>query len=124
MNEDYILNKSFGFSVQITKIYQTLVTEREEYFLSKQLLRAGTSIGAFVEEAVGGNSSINFSDKLDKAYKEARETRYWLKLLSETDYLESDSSESLIDGCNELIRLLNPGRTDSKNEIKQNHHHV
>ena len=66
------------------KLYGQLVAQKE-YVISKQLLRSGTSIGANVEEAVVGQSKKDFLSKMSIASKEARETKYWLRLLQESD---------------------------------------
>jgi len=75
-NDNVIKVKSYNFSLRIIKLYKYLVEEKKEYVLSKQILRSGTSIGANVEEAIGGISEKDFLFKLTIAYKEARETRY------------------------------------------------
>ncbi len=74
--------------------------------MSKQLLRSGTSIGANVEEAIGGQSEKDFISKLSIAYKEARETKYWIKLLQATDYLSTDESKGLLDDAEEICKIL------------------
>ena len=75
---------------------------KKEYILSKQVLRSGTSIGANVEEALGGQSKADFIAKLPIAYKEARETSYWLRLLKYTDYLTEKEFESIHADAEEL----------------------
>lgn len=87
--DNLIQTKSYAFALRIVKLYQFLSTEKKEYVLSKQLLRSGTSIGANVEEAMGGCSRADFLHKITIAYKEARETSYWLRLLHDADYLTS-----------------------------------
>ena len=77
--------------------------ERE---LCVQLLKAGTSVGANVEEAVGGSSRKDFIHKLEIAYREARETRYWLRLLKEADLIEGKLADSFISDCEEIIKIL------------------
>lgn len=72
MKENVIQNKSYAFSLKIVKLYKQLVDEKREYVLSKQLLRSGTSIGANIEEAIGGQSEKDFYAKLTISYKEAR----------------------------------------------------
>ncbi|MFP4092636.1 MAG: four helix bundle protein [Cyclobacteriaceae bacterium] len=67
--------------------------------LSRQLLRSGTSIGANVEEGVGGFTRKDFRAKLSIAYKEARETKYWLRLLKETGYINEEAFESMLHDC-------------------------
>ena len=74
--------------------------------MSKQVLRAGTSIGANIEEALGGQSRKDFIAKMSIASKEARETLYWIRLLKETDYLEEKMAASLKQDCDELSKLL------------------
>jgi four helix bundle protein len=96
MKENIIVEKSFHFAVAIIKLYQQLSTDKKEYVISKQLLRCGTSIGANVEESVGGISKKDFIAKMQIAYKEARETRYWIRLLLETGYLEKENTISLL----------------------------
>jgi four helix bundle protein len=74
--------------------------------LSKQVLRSGTSIGANIEEADGGQSKKDFIAKIYVAYKEAKETRYWLNLLRDGKILEQEFAESIIRDCEEICRIL------------------
>ena len=74
--------------------------------MSKQILRSGTSIGANVSEAEYGYSKKEFRAKFKIALKEASETRYWLDLLHETDYLSDKMFQSIYDDCEELIKIL------------------
>ncbi|MCB0479761.1 MAG: four helix bundle protein, partial [Crocinitomicaceae bacterium] len=90
MKENIIQQKSFAFAIRTVNAYKYLQSEKKEFVLSKQLLRSGTSIGANIEEATGGQSKKDFIAKMSIAYKEARETKYWIKLLAATEYLESD----------------------------------
>ncbi len=85
MKENIIQQKSFVFAIRIINLYKHLTVQKKEYVLSKQILRSGTSIGANIEESIGGRSDKEFLFKLEIAYKEARETVYWLKLLKETN---------------------------------------
>ncbi len=97
MKDDNVIQiKSYAFAVRIVKAYQFLSNDKKEFVLSKQLLRCGTSIGANIEEAIGGQSDKDFFAKLTIAYKEARETHYWIRLLKDTDYLSEEQSESLL----------------------------
>lgn len=92
--DNVIQQKSYAFAVRIVKVYQYLCDEKREFTLSKQLLRCGTSVGANVEEAIGGQSDKDFFTKLTISYKEARETQYWIRLLTDTGYLSIEQSES------------------------------
>ncbi|MDX1295948.1 MAG: four helix bundle protein [Sulfurimonadaceae bacterium] len=106
--ENPLLEKSFDFAVRIVNVSKYLQTEKKEFTLSKQLLRSGTSIGANVNEAQSAQSRKDFVSKLSIASKEARETKYWIDLLAETNYLPSDSQKvnSLNQEIVELIKLL------------------
>src|SRR5690554_8172579 len=107
MKSDNIIQiKSYAFAVRIIKVYQFLSNEKKEFVLSKKLLRSGTSIGANIEEAIGGQSKKDFYAKLTISYKEARETKYWLRLLTDTNYLEIERSKTLINDCEELLRII------------------
>jgi len=85
--ENVIQEKSYRFAIRMVNLYRHLAEQQKEFVLSKQVLRSGTSIGANVEEAIGGQSRRDFLSKCSIAYKEARETRYWLRLLRDTEYL-------------------------------------
>jgi four helix bundle protein len=106
MKENVVQTKSYAFAIRIVKAYKYLCEHQKEYVLSKQLLRSGTSIGANIEEAIGGQSRKDFFAKLSIAYKEARETQYWIKLLRDTQYLSEDQSESLLNDADELLRII------------------
>src|SRR5262245_33327755 len=80
----------------MVRMYQHLTEERKEFVLSKQVLRSGTSIGANVEEAIGGQSGRDFVARMTIAYKEARETHYWLRLLRDAGYLSETESVSIM----------------------------
>lgn len=107
MKSDNIVQiKSYAFAIRIVKVYQFLSNEKKEFVLSKQLLRCGTSIGANIEEAIGGQSEKDFFAKLTISYKEARETHYWIRLLKDTDYLTKEQSESLLSDVTELLKII------------------
>ena len=106
MRETPVKLKSYAFAVRIVRLFQWLCKNRNEYVLSKQILKCGTSIGANVEEAGGSYSEKEFASKIQIGYKEALETRYWLRLLHDTDYIETAAFDSLQADCEELIRLL------------------
>jgi four helix bundle protein len=106
MKSNVIQDKSYLFALKIIKTFRYLSQEKREFVLSKQLLRSGTSIGANVEEAIGGQSKRDFLSKISIAYKEARETHYWIRLLTDSDYLEKELSKDLIDDLDELLRII------------------
>ena len=101
-----IQQKSYAFAVRIVKVYQFLCEEKKEFTLSKQLLRCGTSVGANLEEAIGGQSENDFFANLTISYKEARETHYWIRLLADTGYLSKVQSESLLNDIDEIQKII------------------
>jgi four helix bundle protein len=114
MKENVLLEKSFAFAVRVVRAYKYLVDEKKEFVLSKQFLRSGTSIGANSEEAVGGQSKADFISKLSVAYKEARETKYWIKLLNATDYFDDSQAKSLVNDIDELLKIIGKIQITSK----------
>jgi len=102
--ENIILNKTFDFALQTIELYRTM-TEQKEYVLSKQLLRSGTSIGANVEEATAAISKRDFVAKMAIASKEARETRYWLRLLDKSKIVDIDCQRYLVE-IESIINIL------------------
>ena len=115
MKENIIQQKSFAFAIRIVNVYKYLQSEKKEFALSKQLLNSGTSIGANVEEAIGGQSKKDFISKISISYKEARETKYWLRLLEATNYLEEKEAKSLLFDTEELCKILSSILLSSKN---------
>lgn len=107
-SENPILDKSFAFALRIVNLRKYLCYEAKlkEFDLSNQLLRSGTSIGANVEEAQGAQSQADFLSKMKIAYKEARESRYWIRLLYYSKYISEDAYQSLDNDIDELLKLL------------------
>lgn len=102
--KNIIEKKSFDFAVRIVNLNKYL-NNKNEYILSRQLLRSGTSIGANIEEAEGAITKKDFLNKIYTAHKEARETSFWLELLNETNYLNDKEFKSIYNDCEELIKL-------------------
>jgi len=98
--------RTFKFSLQIIKLYKHLKTEHE-YIMSKQLLRAGTSIGAYVEEAQAAQSRRDFISKMSIASKEARESKYWIRLLAHSGHLDNyTESDKLLNEVNNIVNII------------------
>ena len=100
--QNIIQDKSFDFALKIIELYKNLISEKE-YILSKQLLKSGTSIGANVEEALAGISKKDFIAKMAISSKEARETRYWLRLYQASKLVDLDYSGHL----KEIEKIIN-----------------
>ena len=101
-----VAEKSFLFAVRIVRLYKHLSENKKEFVLSKQLLRSGTSIGANIAESQQAQSRADFLSKLEIALKEASETKYWLRLMKETEYLSAAEFESIYPDCVEIEKLL------------------
>jgi four helix bundle protein len=114
LKENIIQQKSFAFAIKIVELYKYLTETKKEFVISKQLLRSGTSIGVNIEEALGGQSRKDFISKLSIAYKEARETKYWLSLLRESEYIKQEDLIIIFDSCEEILKILGKIQKTSK----------
>lgn len=114
--DNVIENKSFQFAIRIVRLYKFLCEEKKEYILSKQLLRAGTSIGANVTESQQAQSKPDFVSKISIDLKEASETKYWIKLLGATEYLSENQTKSILDDCVEIEKILVTILKSAKNQ--------
>ncbi|WP_373060237.1 four helix bundle protein [Zunongwangia sp. H14] len=101
-----LAQKSYSFALDIVFICKNLMSEKREFILSKQLLKSGTSIGANIAEANGAISTADFSSKISIAYKESLETKYWLSLLKDADYIGLEKFERLQALADELSKIL------------------
>lgn len=118
--ENYLKDKSFRFALRIVRLYKHLVKEKKEFVMSKQILRAGTSIGANIREAQNAQSKLDFIHKLSISQKEADETLYWLELLNQSEYLETPIFDSLFNDASELLRLLKSIILTTRSNLKNN----
>ena len=101
-----IEDRTFKFALMIIDVYKYL-TANHEYVMAKQILRSGTSIGANVAEAQAAQSKNDFIAKMSIASKEARETRYWLRLLEHSQYLEKyNKSDNLNEEINNIVNII------------------
>jgi four helix bundle protein len=121
MSKNIFKEKSFKFSVRIVKAYQYLAKEKNEYVVSKQLLRSGTAIAALHREAEYAESKQDFIHKMGIAQKECNETVYWMELLYATDFLDKGQFESLNKDATELFKLCTSIITSAKKSLITNH---
>ncbi|RXK62057.1 four helix bundle protein [Lacibacter luteus] len=117
MKENILKTKSFDFAVRIVKLYQFLKKEHNEFTLSQQIVRSGTSIGALIREAEHGESLKDFIHKLTIGLKEANESKYWLDLLFATDFINKKMYDSINKDCEELLKLLTASVKTSKSRL-------
>jgi len=106
MRENVIVTKSFEFAVKIVKFSFQMQNDKKEYVISRQLLKSGTSIGANIEESQGAISKAEFNAKLQISLKEAKETKYWLRLIEATEIFNHPELKELQNNCGELILIL------------------
>lgn len=118
MKENIIITKTYSFAVRVVKFCFELQDKRKEYVISRQLLKSGTSIGANVEEAQGAISKAEFIAKVQISLKEAKETKYWLRLIQDADVYQNDQSEQLLKDCNEIIVIITAILKSSKEHKK------
>lgn len=116
--EDSLLHaKSYDFALRIIGMNKYLREQKEEFVLSKQILRSRTAIGALIRESEFAQSQADFVNKLSVALKEANETDYWLNLLHDSHYLNEVSFISMENDCGELIALLVSSIRTVKNKL-------
>lgn len=106
MSKGILKDKSYAFAILIVKLFQSLVDEKKEFVLSKQLLRSGTAIGALIREAEFAQSKVDFIHKMSISLKEANETLYWLDLLKDTNYITEEIHLIHYNQNKELVAML------------------
>ena len=106
MKENPILEKSYELALAVIPLCRELQMQQHEYVLSRQLMKAGTSVGSNVEEAQGGQSRADFLSKMSIAAKEARETHYWLRLIRDSKLLTEKTVAPVLDPALEVRRIL------------------
>ena len=105
MKESIVGSKAYYFALKVILLYK-LMQDQKEFVLSNQLLRSATSIGANIEEATAGLSQKDFTAKMSIASKEARESRYWLRLLSDSRIIKDFDFSELLTEIDEIIKML------------------
>ena len=106
MKENVVREKSMAFAIRIVNLNKYLCDTKKEFVMSKQVLKAGTSIGANLAEADCAISSKDFLAKAYIAFKECSETKYWLELIHKTKFINEGEYASLIGDCNEIFKIL------------------
>ena len=101
-----LLDKTLLFAARIMKLHKFLYDKKQEYIISKQIVRSATSIGANANEAIYGISKADFISKLHISLKETAETEYWIKLLFLSEYITDKEKESLLTDCVEIKKIL------------------
>ena len=118
--DSLVASKSKAFALRIINLYKYLCDEQKEFVMSKQILRCGTSIGANIAEALAGISINDFYAKIYISFKESCETKYWLELLHESNYINDEQYNSIYSDCIELIKLLSSITKTTREKIQNN----
>ncbi len=119
VRESIVYQKAFSFAIKIIELYKQLSEHKKEQVLSKQLLRAGTSIGANIREGLEGQSKKDFVAKLSIALKEANESEYWIELLVSTGYIDKEMANKLLGDISEIIKVLNSILKTARDNLKK-----
>ena len=101
-----IAERSFAYALRVVKLYREVQRDEVGHVLGRQFLRSGTSIGANTHEAQGGQSKADFIAKMYIAYKEARETSYWLRLIRESQVVSAEHLRDIADETEQITRIL------------------
>jgi four helix bundle protein len=110
-----IVERTFNFSIEIIKLISLLPKNSLGFALTNQIVRSGTSIGANVEEAQGAISKKEFIQRMQIALKEARETRYWIRIIIETKLAKEAAVNNILDENNQLLGILSTIVKNAKN---------
>ena len=119
MIHNILKSKSFDFAVRIINLYKFLKKDHNEFILSQQIMRSGTSVGALIREAEHAESTKDFLHKLNIGLKEANEVLYWLDLLYATEYINKSMYESLFKDAEELLKLLIASVKTTKSRLQK-----
>ena len=114
-----IIDRTYAFALEIIKLVNLMPRNTSGAVISNQIMKAGTSIGANVEEAQGAASKKDFTNKMTISKKEARETRYWLRLIKDSGTLKVAFVEDLLNECNSILKMLTAIVKTSRNNLKQ-----
>jgi four helix bundle protein len=116
-NNSPLRNKSLAIAIRIVRLNQFLVSQKNEFIMSKQLLRCGTNPGAMIREAGNAESGMDFIHKLAIGQKELGETQYWLELLFKTDYISETEYKSILSDTEEVMRMIRSSTITKKKNI-------
>jgi four helix bundle protein len=122
MKESVLAEKSFDFAIRIVHLYKYLSENKNEFVLSKQLLRSGTAIGALVSEGGYAESKADFVHKYGIAQKECNETIYWLTLMHRTNYVDDKQFDSMLNDATELMKIITASIITAKKSLQKTNH--
>ncbi len=115
--DNIVVEKSYRFAVRIVKMCKKLDAEKSPRVITTQVLKSGTSIGANISEAQHAQSKKDFIAKIHISLKETSETKYWLRLLKDTDYISNKEFDSLFSDVVELERIITAISKTAQNNL-------
>ncbi|MBI3600870.1 MAG: four helix bundle protein [Nitrospinae bacterium] len=115
-----IKERAYDFAIKIINLVKKLPKDTRGFVLGRQLIRSGTSIGANIEEATGAFSKDDFIFKMNIAFKEARETNYWLRLIKDSEMLKSIEIGDALNESEDIKNILSAIVKTSKERRKEN----
>lgn len=118
-DKSILKEKSFAFAIRTVRLYKYLKYSKNEFVLSKQLLRSGTSIGALIREAKNAESKMDFVHKLAIAQKECDETLYWIELLKETELLSENQFDSIYNEAQSILKMIRSSIITTKKSLNK-----
>ena len=120
MEKQKIKERTYSFALEIINHVKALPYNTATISLGRQLIRSGTSVGANIEEAQGASSKKDFINKINIAKKEARETRYWLRLINDSKLAKNIDNSKLLNEINEIINILTAIVKTSEKNLQDN----
>jgi len=118
VNENLLASKSFEFGVRTYRLCEQIMKTRNEFVLTRQLIRASSSVGALCSESEFAQSRPDFISKLSIARKECNESRYWILMMHEVGLLDAIRAEEMEYKANELLRILTASIKTAQSSIK------
>jgi four helix bundle protein len=114
MKKSPLVEKSYLFAIKVVKTTYIIQNFKKEFILTKQFIRSGTAIAALISEGQYAQSQADFINKFSISLKEANETKFWINLLKDTEFIQIDDFNNLIFELEEIIKML----TSSINTLK------
>ena len=119
MKKSELLEDAKAFALRIVRLAAFLIEKKKDYVLSRQILRAGTSIGANIAEAAYAQTKPDFVTKMTTALKEASETEYWLDLLNRGEFIDDRQFKSMDDAVRSLLAHLSASVMTAKRNMRK-----
>jgi four helix bundle protein len=120
MPQEQLRNRTRAFAVAVVRFYRALPKSEEGRTLGRQLLRAGTGVGANYRAACRPRSDADFIAKLGTVIEECDETAFWLELMLEVRLIAVHQVHALLEEAEELTRIFVASRETVRRRLRQN----